>query len=409
MPEFQYRGVDKSGKRVQGKLDAPGEGDVRMILRGMGIRPLSGGISKVGAMNMDLGKLLSGGGTSVRAESLVIFTRQLNVLISAGIPLVQALDVLSDQAAERSMKNIIVAVREKVSSGSYLWEALNGYPKAFPKLYIALVRAGEASGSMDQVLKRLSRYLEDADRLRKMVKGAMMYPAIVTCIGIGVITLLLVFVIPKFESLLKGAGQELPAPTQFVIDASHFLAAKGIYLAAGLGVAAWVIIKYIKSDEGRAVYDRLMFKMPLFGTIQQKSGVARFSRTMQTLLSSGVNLIDAIDICRATIDNSVLEQAVGKIRAEVEAGKTLGLVVGTLPAFPKMAVQMIAVGESTGSLDKMLEKVADFYEAEVEALVNGMTKLIEPLVLVVLGGAVGGMLIAMYLPIFKLAGAASGG
>jgi type IV pilus assembly protein PilC len=404
MPEFQYQGVDKAGKRVTGKIDAPTEGDLRMMLRGMGIRPMR--ISKVSALNADLGSLLTGGGGKVSGESMVVFTRQLNVLISAGIPLVQALEVLAEQATERSMRNIITAIREKVSSGSYLWEAMNGYPKAFPKLYIALVRAGEAAGAMDQVLKRLSRYLEDADRLKKMVKGAMMYPIIVVGIGIAVVTALLVFVIPKFEDLLKSSGQELPAPTQFVIDASKFLTHNGLWLVLGIGTFGYLMLRYVKSAEGRAVMDQVLFRIPLFGNIMQKSGVARFSRTMQTLLSSGVNLMDAIDICRATIDNAVLEASVAKIRSEVEAGKTLGAVITSIPTFPRMAVQMISVGESTGSLDKMLEKVADFYEAEVEALVSGMMKLIEPFILVFLGTVVGGMLIAMYLPIFKLAGGA---
>ncbi len=402
MPEFQYQGVDKAGKRVQGKIDASSEGDVRMILRGMGIRPVR--ISKVSALNADLGKLLTKNSGSVKIESLVVFTRQLNVLIGAGIPLVQALDVLIDQSADRDLKNIVIAVREKVSSGSYLWEALNQYPRAFPKLYISLIRAGEAAGAMEQVLKRLSRYLEDADRLNKLLKSAMMYPTIVVAIGALVVGAMLIFVIPKFEELLTGAGQELPLPTALVIKASHFLADNILFILVGLGAAFYGIRRYISSDEGRAVIHRAFFNFPLFGQIMQKGGVARFSRTMQTLLSSGVNLMDAIDICRATIDNVVLEEAVSKIRQEVESGKTLGSVVGRIKVFPKMAVQMISVGESTGSLDKMLEKVADFYESEVEALVGGMTKLIEPIVLVFLGGTVGGIMIAMYLPIFNMAG-----
>jgi len=403
MAEYQYRGVDRAGKKVAGRLDSNSEGDLRMTLRGMSIRPTW--IAKAGQIS-GLGKALAATASNqtVPIEALFIFTRQLNVLISAGIPLVQALEVLSDQTADKKLRGMINAIKEKVSSGSYLWESLNQFPKAFPKLYIALIRAGESAGAMDQVLKRLSRYLEDADRLRKMVKGAMMYPIIVTVIGITVVIALLVFVIPKFQSMLEASGQELPMPTMMVINASKFLQSYGIAIGAILGAFGYITLQYVKSDQGRAVLDQLVFRAPIFGTIAQKAGVARFSRTMQTLLSSGVNLIDAIDICRATIDNAVLESAVAKIRTEVESGKTLGTVVGTLPAFPRMAVQMIAVGESTGSLDKMLDKVADFYEAEVEALVTGMTRLIEPLVLVVLGGMVGGMLIAMYLPIFKMAG-----
>lgn len=404
MAEFVYQGVDKQGKRIEGKLDAPTEGDLRMMLRGMGIRPVR--ISKPGMLNRDLGSMLGGGGGGMNVEALVIFTRQLTVLIGAGVPLVQALDALSDQAADKSAQSMILGVKEKVSTGAYFWEAISAYPRTFPKLYVALVRAGEASGAMDAILKRLSRYLEDEDRLRKMVKSAMMYPAIVVTIGVGVVSLMLIFVIPKFEEMLVSAGQELPMPTQFVISASKFLIANIHYILIGL-VASFVLIrKYLRTDEGKAFKDRIMFRAPIFGIIAQKGGVARFARTMQTLLASGVNLIDAIDICKSTVDNAVIEDAVGKIRAEIEAGKTFGSVVARLPVFPKMAVQMISIGESTGNLDRMLEKIADFYEAEVETLVGGLTKLMEPIILVFLGGTVGGMMIAMYLPIFKLAGGA---
>jgi type IV pilus assembly protein PilC len=233
-----------------------------------------------------------------------------------------------------------------------------------------------------------------------------MYPIIVVSIGVGVVTLMLVFVIPKFEELLTSNGQELPGPTQFVINLSHFIINNFIYIVAICTTAFFLIRRYIRSEEGRALIDRVFFRVPLFGEIMRKGGTARFARTMQTLLASGVNIIDAIDICKATIDNAVLEAAVGSIRAEIENGKTLGMVVSKMDVFPKMASQMISVGESTGNLDKMLEKVADFYEEEVETLINGMTKLIEPLVLVFLGGAVGGLMIAMYLPIFKMAGGA---
>lgn len=403
MAEFQYQGVDKDGKKVEGTLEAPSEGDLRMLLRSMGVRPTK--ITKPGIMQADLGMLVRGGG-SVKSETLVAFTRQLQVLISSGIPLVQALEILGEQSSDRTMQTTISVIKEKVSAGTYLWEAVSGAPKIFPKLYIALVRAGESSGSLDQMLKRLTRYLEDAERLKRLVKGAMIYPIGVIIVGIAVVTMMLMFVIPKFETLLVSSGQELPMPTRVVINLSHFIGSNFIYLAAGFGAFGYLGFRYLRSPEGRAVKDRVLFKLPLFGALAQKAAVARFSRTMQTLLSSGVNLIDAIDICKATIDNSVLEEAVSGLRGEVEAGKTLGLVVSKMNVFPKMAAQMIGVGESTGNLDKMLEKVADYYEAEVEAMVSGLTKLIEPVILVFLGGAIGGLMIAMYLPIFKMAGGA---
>ena len=402
MPEFNYVGVARNGKKVTGKMDLPNEGELRMVLRGQGIRPTR--ITKAGAFDADIGLFLKGGVQSVPLEMLVAFTRQLQVLTGAGIPIVQGLEILVDQTTHFTFKNVIIAVKEKVSQGSYLWEAIGAYPKIFPKLYIALIRAGEASGSMDNMLKRLSKYLEDADRIRKLIKAALMYPMIVVIIGIGVVAAMMIFVIPKFEEMLVGSGQSLPGPTQFVIDLSHFLVKNVHYIIGTLAVTYYVVSKYFKTDEGRAVGDRIIFRLPVFGAIVQKGGVARFARTMQTLLSSGVNLIDAIEICKATIDNAVLEEAVSKIRSEVEGGKTLGMVITGLSVFPRMAVQMISVGESTGNLDKMLEKVADFFESEVEALVGGMTRMIEPLVIVFLGSTVGGILIAMYLPIFKMAG-----
>jgi type IV pilus assembly protein PilC len=402
MIEYQYSGVDKAGKKISGKLDAPTEGDLRMSLRAQGIRPTK--ISKAAKAGKGIMASLQRTTVSVKLETLVAFTRQLQVLIGSGIPLVQGLEVLSDQGMDPSLRAVVIAIREKVSQGSYLWEALSAYPTVFSKLYVSLIRAGEASGSMDSMLKRLSRYMEDSDRVRKMVKSAMMYPIIVISIGSIVVSLMLVFVVPKFEDMLKNAGQQLPMPTQVVISMSHFLADNILYIIGVLAVAGFAVSQYLGTDEGRAFQDRVVFRLPVFGELAQKSGVARFCRTMQTLLMSGVNLIDAIDICKTTIDNAVLEEAVSKIRAEVESGKTLGMVVSKIGVFPKMAVQMIVVGESTGNLDKMLEKVADFYEGEVETLVGGLTKLIEPFVLLFLGVSVGGIMIAMYLPIFQIAG-----
>lgn len=406
MPIYEYQAVDKAGKRISGKMEFQTEGELRMALREQGIRPTR---ISIGGESLDsqIAKMFGGGLKNVPTPVLVGFTRQLQVLMGSGIPLVQGLDILIDQQADKTMKTVVIAIREKISQGSYLWEAITNYPQIFPKIYIALIRAGEASGAMDSMLKRLSRYLEDSDRTTKMLKSAMMYPIIVSGIGSGVVALMLIFVIPKFEEMLKGGGQELPGPTLVVIFMSHFLVDNILYILGALGSAIYLIRRYVRTDEGRAVKDRIMFSMPLFGPMLQKGGVARFSRTMNTLLGAGVNLIDAVEICKMTIDNAVLEEAVGKIRVEIEAGKTLGVVLSKMDVFPKMAVQMISVGEQTGNLDKMLEKVADFFEAEVEILVAGLSKLIEPIVLVFLGGAVGGMMIAMYLPIFKLAGGAN--
>jgi type IV pilus assembly protein PilC len=409
MPEFSYKGVDRAGKRVEGKLDVGNEGEARMALRGLGIRPTAiKGASGAGAGAKSHTFLKKGGKASnltVPLQVTVLFTRQLQLLISSGIPLVQAFEMLSDQTSHVGMRNAIIDIRDRISGGSYLWESLSAYPRVFPNFYIALMRAGESSGALDGMLKRLSKYLEEEDRMRRMLKSAMMYPAIVMSVGFGVVTLMLTLVIPKFEEMLKGANQELPGITQFVIDSSHFFSKNFLAIIFGTFTFVFLMRRFFATKEGRVLKDRLVFRMPIFGVLSQKSGVARFCRTLQTLLSAGVNLIDAIDICKTAADNAVLEEAISKIRGEVEGGKTLGSIFIKLTVFPKMASQMIMVGEATGNLDKSLEKIADFFESEVEVLVGGMTKLIEPFVIVILGGLVGGMMLAMYLPIFKMAGA----
>lgn len=401
MAEYQFEGFDKAGKKTAGKLDVLNEIELRMMLRNQGIRPTK--IFK--ASKGSLGSLLKGRMASVDLVAVLSFTRQIQILISSGVPLVQALELLTEQTTDGNLRTIVFAVKERVSQGSYLWEALSSYPQAFPKLYVSLVRAGEASGTVDQMLKRLGRYLEDADRLKRMIKSAMMYPLMVIMMAGGIVSLMMVFVIPKFEDLLRSSGQTLPWMTQALISISHFMIENLLYLGVGVGSIFYLSQRYFRSSEGRAFLDRLMFRVPVFGGIMQKGGMARFSRTLQTLLGAGINLIDAIDICRTTIDNAVLEDAVSRIRAEIEAGKTLGAVMGRMSVFPRMAIQMIAVGESTGNLDKMLEKVADYYEEETETVIKGLTKIIEPLIFLVLGGVVGGIMIAMYLPVFKLADA----
>jgi type IV pilus assembly protein PilC len=400
MPEYKYEGVDKQGKRVKGQLNAATEGDLRVLLRGQGVRPVR--IGKVSLVQRDLGSMFSGGVPRLSSEDVLHFTRQLQVLTGSGVPLVQSLDILADQASSPALRVMCQGVKNKVSEGCFLWEALSAFPKSFPRLYLALVRAGESSGALDQMLRRLSSYLEDADRLKKMLKAAMMYPAIVISIGIAVVAAMLIFVIPKFEELIVSNGGELPGPTKFVIELSHFLVNNWLLIFGSLAVGGFMAKKFFTSPEGKIFLDRALFRAPLFGPMMQKGGTARFTRTLSTLLSSGVSLLEAIDICKQTIDNAVLEEAVGHVRTEIEQGKTLSAVFSRLTVFPKMAVQMMAVGENTGQLDKMLEKVADFYEAEVEALVGGLTKLIEPFILVFLGGTVGGLMIAMYLPIFKM-------
>lgn len=405
MAEYTYVGVDRKGQTVTGSLEAPTEGELRILLRSKGIRPtklLKGKASAPagGGLNF-LSKTTA---PSLNLAQTSLFTRQLQLLISSGIPLLQGLGILYEQSNDPKISHIVGDIQDRVSKGSFFWEGLSQFPGTFSNLYVALIRAGESSGSLDQMLKRVGAYLEKSERMRRMLKGAMMYPIIVILIAIGVIAIMLVFVIPKFEQMLSTNGQSLPGITQFVIDVSHFMINNLLYIVGTLGACSYLLARWIRTPAGRMALDQLVFRLPLFGEMARKSGVARFCRTLQTLLTSGINVIDAVDICRSTMDNVVLEKQVGGIRAEVESGKTLGMVINKIPVFPKMAVQMIVVGESTGNLDKMLEKVADFYEDEVEQLVGGISKAIEPLILVFLGGTVGGLLIAMYLPVFKMAG-----
>lgn len=402
--QYQYIGVDRKGKEIRGLIEAPNEGEVRVSLRAQGIRPKKIYVENTSILGGDIRAMGGGGKASIKTESLVVFTRQLQVLIGSGIPLVQSLETLEEQTPDRNLKEILKAVIDRVQKGSFFYDSLARFPRAFPKIYVSLIKAGETAGAMDSVLKRLSRYLEDNDRLKKMLRSAFMYPAIVTVIGAGVIGLLMTVVIPKFEEFLVSSGGKLPALTQIVIDISHFLINHILLIIGTIVVGGLLLKRYFKSNEGRAVMDRVLFRLPLFGNLARKGGVARFARTMSTLLQSGVNLIDAIDICRDTIDNAVLEESMAKIREDIERGATMGSVIRKIEVFPKMAAQMISIGESTGNLDKMLDKVADFYETEVETLVAGLMKLIEPIVLVVLGGVVAFIMIAMYLPIFQLAG-----
>lgn len=403
MAQFSYTAVTKKGERVKGAIDAANEGEVRMALRAQQLRPIR--IAKKGALEMDLGKLVRGAGGTKPIDTL-LFTRQLSILLSSGVPLVSGLDIIGSQMQSSGMKRVVLLVKEKITGGAHLWEAMGEHPKTFSKIYVNMVRAGESSGALDVILQRMIKYLEDAEKLKRLVKSAMVYPVTVLIIGVVVLIGMLAFVIPKFEDLLKGSGQELPLPTQIVINSSHFVQKNFLFILVGIGIAVWLIRAFIQSQDGKRFIDYNVLKAPLFGPLMNKVAVARFSRTMQTLLASGVNLLDALDITRGAIGNVAIEETIGKIKSEVEQGKHLSTIMAKISYFPPMAVQMVTVGENTGNVDKMLERVADWYEEEVQAMVGNLTKLMEPLILVFLGGMVGGMLISMYLPIFKMSGGA---
>ena len=405
MPEFTYVAADRTGKKIQGKMEATNEGELRMSLRGQGLRPVK--ISKATMAQVDIGtyitELLGGGGT-VPIDKLMNFIKQLHVMITSGVPIIQALELFHDQETHPYMKQVLGSCKEKIKSGTFLWETFAAYPKVFERVFVSLIRAGESSGSLDVMLERCGKYLENTYRMKKLVKSSMTYPITVLIIAGGVVAMMLLVVIPKFEEMIVSNGGELPLPTQVVINMSHWFGSNFILIAIVSSVAGYLFRMYAKSAEGRIVIQRLLLKIPLFGDLIQKSGVAKFSRTMSTLLSSGVPMVDALDICKAASEHIAFEDAVGEMKKEIELGSTVSTSMHRQKIFPKMATQMVSVGENTGNLDKMLEKVADFYEEEVQNAVQGMMKLIEPFMLVFLGGVVGGLMIAMYLPIFQMAG-----
>jgi type IV pilus assembly protein PilC len=410
MPEYSYLAKDSAGKQVDGRLEANNEGELRMQLRAKGLRPIR--IAESGVTNMDIGdylKRISGGATSVPLEKIMNFIKQLQTMVASGVPLIQAIELFHEQETHPYLKSILGASRERINGGAFLWEAFSAYPDIFEKVFVALVKAGESSGTLDVMLKRVGKYLENSYRLKKLIKSSMNYPITIVVIASGVITLMLTMVIPKFETMLASAGQQLPAPTQFVIDLSHAVT-NHFYEIVAVIVAVFFLGKsYLKTREGQVILQRIALGMPIFGPLIIQSGVAKFARTLSTLLASGVPLVDSLEIGKEAATHIAFEDAIATMKRELELGATFSnAMVRQQALFPKMAVQMVLVGESTGNLDKMLERVADFYEEEVEVSVQGMLKLIEPIMLVTMGGIVGGLLISMYLPVFQMAGAAGG-
>lgn len=397
MPVFHYEGQKKNGEKIKGTVNLPSENEARVFLRQQGIRPTK--LEKESIFNKEL--QLFGGG--VKDTEVSIMTRQLAVMVGSGVPLLQAFDILQQGEKNPKLKKALQSISEGISGGSPLWEAMSKQKDIFNHLYIYLVRAGEMGGALDLILNRLAKYLDDNVRLVRMIKGAMVYPAAVTLVGGGVTFGLLAFVVPQFEQMITSSGGELPELTKIVIQLSHFCSDNAVLIIGG-GIGGGVgFMKWKGSPAGKKIWDRFMLSVPLFSDLIIKGATARFSRTLGTMLTSGVNLIDAIEICKMTIDNTVIEDALTRVRDEISSGKTIALPLAQAKVFPAMVIQMINVGENTGTLDQMLIKIADFYEAEVEAVVGSLSKLIEPLVLVVLGGMVAFILIAMYLPVFNIA------
>ncbi|MGB4088244.1 MAG: type II secretion system F family protein [Smithellaceae bacterium] len=398
MPVYLWEGVTRKNELKKGEIEAADELAVRTFLRRQGFKSL-----EIKKKPKDLAEYLPFLAGKVKEKNVVVFCRVFSTMISAGLPLIQCLDLLAQQESNKAFAKIIREIKEDIEGGTSLTDALKKYPKVFDELFTNLIAAGEAGGVLDVVLERLSNYMEKAMKLKSRVKGAMVYPASILLISLGVVALLLIKVIPVFRGMFESMGGELPPLTAVMIAASDF-AQSYWWIILSILVLIYVIYNRVyKIEKGRWAIDSLLLKMPLFGELLKKVAVAKFSRTLATMLSSGVSILEGLSIVSKTSGNVVVEDALLKTRQSISGGESIAGPLEASGLFPPMVVQMIAVGEATGALDSMLSKIADFYDDEVDAAVSAMMTLMEPLMIVFLGGIVGTMIVAMYLPIFKMA------
>src|SRR5258707_1649750 len=390
---FQWEGMDKKGTRVKGKSLAPDEAALRTDLRRQGIAP-----SRIRKQSQAFSK-----GGKVKPEDIAVFTRQLATMLAAGIPMVQAFEIVGTGNDKPSMQKLILDIKSDVEGGTSLHESLAKHPIQFDDLFVNLVQAGEQAGALESLLDKVATYKEKTEALKKKVKKALFYPAAVLAVALVVTVILLIFVIPQFESLFKGFGADLPAFTQMVVNLSRFVQHQGWIVGLVTGVAIYTFAYFHKRSRNmRRAIDRAMLKFPIIGPILVKSAIARFARTLSTMFAAGVPLVEAMGSVAGATGNIVYEEATLRMKDEVATGQRLQRAMENTGIFPNMVVQMIAVGEESGSLDTMSAKVAEFYEAEVDNAVDSMSSLLEPMIMAILGVLVGGMVIAMYLPIFKL-------
>lgn len=401
MPVYTWEGKSAEGKRVKGEMEAATQQQVFNSLRSQRITPNVKKIKEKGK-GFDKEIKIPGMGPKVKTKDVVVFTRQFATMIDAGLPLLMGLEVLSKGHDNKAMRTTLAQVKEHVASGGTLAEGLALAPKAFDDLYVNMVAAGETGGILDIILERLAAYLEKMDSLRRQVKTALIYPGVVVSAAVIVTTILLVFVIPTFADMFKDFGAALPAPTRLVMAVSDFMVKYYAVIFGTFGIGVSMFRRFIKTERGKEVIHPIVLKLPVFGNIARKVAVARFARTLGTMMSSGVPILDALQICARTAGNKVVEKEVNNVRLSISEGKSIAEPLTNSVIFPPMVVSMIAVGESTGALDAMLGKVADFYEDEVENAVAAMKQLIEPIMILILGTIIGGLVVAMYLPIFKL-------
>jgi type IV pilus assembly protein PilC len=403
MAKYKWEGLTKDGKKTSGELDAKSDKEVKRNLRSQGIRATR--VTAPSFLEFDINEWLveKGIAQTYGPKELSLFTKQLAIMINAGVPILQSLEILVKQEKNASFRKTIKNIMEGVATGKTIYESMSDQ-KGFSKLYCNLVKAGEAGGILDDILNRLAAYMDKQEKIKQTIKSAMTYPAIVCVIGIGVISGMMVFVVPMFVEMLKESNQQIPWITQLVIDISNFMKEWVLVLIPIVFVLVALFLKGIKTPEGKPLWDRFIMNAPLFGNLVIKGNLTSFTRTLSTLLSAGVPLLDSLEICIDILDNGVVAKDLRKVRTAVSEGKTLTEPLTRIKYFPEMVAQMMKIGESTGNLDQMLVKVAEIFERETEELIATITKLIEPLVLVVLGGAVAVIMVAMYLPIFMAGG-----
>ncbi len=395
---WKWEARNRQGESRSGEMEARDDQAVRARLAQMGLEPTR---VKRKPKELHFSLPFLGG---VSSKDILVFTRQFSVMIDAGLPLVQGLDIIGNQADSAAFRKVILDVKTRVESGSTFADALSEHPKAFDELFVQLVRAGEIGGILDTILQRLGAYIEKNEKLKRRVKGAMVYPIIVLLVAAAVLTVLIGWVVPVFEKMFKDFGGAMPAPTQFLIDLSYGFRSRW-YLFAGTPVALFLAFRaFVRNPRGRLAWDKFVLKVPVFGPVVRKVAVARFTRTLGTMLSSGVPILDALDIVARSAGNRVIERGILFVRARISEGKNIAGPLAETGVFPPMVVQMIGVGEATGAMDQMLNKIADFYDDEVDVAIAALTSMIEPLMMVFLGSTVGFFMVAMYLPIFSMAG-----
>jgi len=396
---FAYKVRDRGGKLVSGTLEAENQAVVASKLREMGFAPVAIQEEKQSVGKKEIRLPWKSG---VKAKDLAVFSRQFATMINSGLSLLRALNILADQTENKKLAQVIADVRAEVEKGSSLSAALGKHPKVFSKLYVSMVKAGEIGGVLDSVLLRLAETIENQVALRQKIKSAMTYPVVVFCLVLLILAAMLIFVVPMFKNLYKDLGGTLPAPTRLLIGASDLVKHLWFVIAPMLGGGVYALKRWVTTDKGRAVWDALKLRAPVFGGLVHKTALSRFTRTLSVLLKSGVPILQSLEIVKDTVGNAVVSSAIVDVQSSVKEGESIAKPLERHAVFPPMVVQMIAVGEETGALDTMLSKVADFYDQEIEATVEALTSLIEPILIAVMGGVVGSMVVALYMPMFNI-------